>query len=802
MKILRPCQVGIVLGVLMLFPLLSDAWAATLTGLTVAPANPILDVGQTQHFTVTGSYSDGSTRVLNPAGAFAVGYGHTCAVLANGTVACWGYNQFGQLGNGTTTDASTPVSVSGITSATAIAAGAYHTCALLADGTVACWGYNIYGQLGNGTNTDASTPVLVNGITSATAIAAGFFHACALLADGTVACWGLNGNGQLGNGTITDASAPVAVSGITTATAIGVGAYHTCAVLADGTVACWGLNGNGQLGNGTTTDASAPLPVSGITTATAIAVGGYHACALLTNSAVDCWGRNGNGQLGNGTITDASTPVPVVGGISTATAIAAGFFHTCVVLADGTVDCWGYNQFGQLGNGKTTDAFTPVSVSGIGPALTIAWTNSNPTVATLTTTGVASALTDGSSTITATSGSVSGSTLLTVGAPTFTLTVSAAGSGSGTVSGEGTYNSGQTAAVSQTANTGSTFTGWSGPDAAECTTGSVLMNANKSCMANFALMTYGLTLNTAGTGSGTASGAGLYNYNQTANVSATASAGSAFAGWTGPDAPECTTGSVNMNADKSCTANFTLTTAQPDLIVSALSTFATAILPGRIWVVSTTVKNQGGGPDGSSIIAFHLSKDATYGGSDDIVVPMIRRVGALIPGASRTVFSILFVPTTTPLGDYYLCAMADSHNTIVESDETNNAACTGSTVHVTRADLVMRTVTPTATSFRHGVRLSVTNTVQNQGPVTTNVRFRISFTLHPTTGPDVVLTHHRVVHDLAAGMSSTGITTLYIPPTTPPNTYQVCATADSTNAVIETDETNNTLCSTTTVTVP
>ncbi|HET6466493.1 MAG TPA: hypothetical protein VFH55_12865, partial [Nitrospiria bacterium] len=143
---------------------------------------------------------------------------------------------------------------------------------------------------------------------------------------------------------------------------------------------------------------------------------------------------------------------------------------------------------------------------------------------------------------------------------TYTLALTTSGSGSGTVSGAGTYNYGQTASVSASANTGSTFTGWTGPDAAECTTGSVLMNANKSCTANFTLNTYTLTLTTAGSGSGTVSGAGTYNYGQTATVSASANAGSTFSGWTGPDAAECTTGSVLMNTNKSCTANFTLNT--------------------------------------------------------------------------------------------------------------------------------------------------------------------------------------------------------------------------------------------------
>ncbi|HET6464675.1 MAG TPA: SBBP repeat-containing protein, partial [Nitrospiria bacterium] len=152
----------------------------------------------------------------------------------------------------------------------------------------------------------------------------------------------------------------------------------------------------------------------------------------------------------------------------------------------------------------------------------------------------------------------SASASTTVNSHTFTLTITTAGTGSGTVSGAGTYNYNQTATVSATANTGSSFAGWTGPNAAECATGSVVMTANKSCTANFTLNTYTLTLTTAGSGSGTVSGAGTYNYNQTATVSATANTGSSFAGWTGPDAAECATGSVVMTANKSCTANFSL----------------------------------------------------------------------------------------------------------------------------------------------------------------------------------------------------------------------------------------------------
>ena len=149
---------------------------------------------------------------------------------------------------------------------------------------------------------------------------------------------------------------------------------------------------------------------------------------------------------------------------------------------------------------------------------------------------------------------------------TFTLTLTTAGSGSGTVSGAGTYIYGQIVTVSATANAGSTFTGWTGPNAAECATGSVVMTADKSCTANFSLINYTLTLTTAGSGTGTVTGAGTYSYGQTATVTATANTGSIFTGWTGANAAECATGSVVMNADKSCTANFNLPAPPADTL--------------------------------------------------------------------------------------------------------------------------------------------------------------------------------------------------------------------------------------------
>jgi alpha-tubulin suppressor-like RCC1 family protein len=343
--------------------------------------------------------------------ALAAGYMHSLALCSDGTLAAWGANLYGEVGDNTTIQRSTPVAVNTASGVSAlygktvvtISAGYYLSVALCSDGTVVTWGVNTNGGLGDATTISRLVPVAVNtssGVSAlygkkVTAISAGKYHVVALCSDGSVVAWGYNANGMLGNNTLTSSSVPVMVNtaaGVSALydrrpVAVAAGGSHCLALCSDGTVAAWGLNTYGGLGDNTTTQRTVPVAVStasGVSALNgkapvALAAGLYHSLVLCADGSLTAWGYNTYGQIGDNSTTNRLAPVLVNTSVASVlngravVALASGAYQSAVQCSDGTVAVWGYNTNGQLGTNTTTNSSLPLAVTSSGLATGEKW---------------------------------------------------------------------------------------------------------------------------------------------------------------------------------------------------------------------------------------------------------------------------------------------------------------------------------------------------------------------------------------------------------------------------------------------
>ena len=325
---------------------------------------------------------DSDERYLISNNVISLGSNHGCVILADGGVGCWGSGSGGRLGDGTENSHSEPTATESLgdnVSALELATGQYHSCALLETGLISCWGRTVEGALGIGDpDSDGSgdiqysegfvfVPTPTNSFgegRTAVEISAAQWFTCAILDDGNIACWGRNDHGNLGTGDNAQKFSPSIVSNLgegRTAKSISAGNNHVCAILDDGSVSCWGSNYYGGLGNGDSQDRFFPTPTVSLgegRVAVEISSGYIHTCAILDDGSVSCWGGNSWGQLGDAGESheeneSGSSSAPETSGQfspsltgslgegRSAVAIASGDFHTCVILDDGSVSCWG-----------------------------------------------------------------------------------------------------------------------------------------------------------------------------------------------------------------------------------------------------------------------------------------------------------------------------------------------------------------------------------------------------------------------------------------------------------------------------
>lgn len=279
-----------------------------------------------------------------------------CGILANGNLKCWGANIFGQLGDASTINRSSPVVINTGTNYSEISPGSFFSCGITTSNQLKCWGDNGYGQLGDSTFTSHLTPQPTSDATSYLNVSARTTHACGITTSNQLKCWGDNGYGQLGDGTTISKNSPTLIS--SSYTKISVGNNYSCGINATGYLYCWGRNNIGQLGDGTLITRDNPTLINSGTTFSKVSTASATTCAITTSGILKCWGDNIYGQVGNGTYTTVTTPTIIDSGTSYID-VGVGFYHVCALTSSGIAKCWGYNGSGQVGVNDVPAVNTP-----------------------------------------------------------------------------------------------------------------------------------------------------------------------------------------------------------------------------------------------------------------------------------------------------------------------------------------------------------------------------------------------------------------------------------------------------------